>query len=122
MLFIEKRKNNLRKKIKALRIASELTCENMAHDLEISTASYHKMETGKSKLSLDRLLRICEILKISPSELFSSLAIDNQKQKNTQESELTEMLELYRKNESLSKKLIENLEQKLITLDKKKAD
>lgn len=38
------------------------TYENMAHELDITPAAYRKIETGETKLSVERLMKISEIL------------------------------------------------------------
>lgn len=38
------------------------TFENMAHELDITPAAYRKIEIGDTKLSVERLLRIADIL------------------------------------------------------------
>jgi Helix-turn-helix. len=38
------------------------TYENMAEELDITPAAYRKIETGETKLSVERLIRISEIL------------------------------------------------------------
>ena len=38
------------------------TYENMAHDLHITPAAYRKIETGETKLTLERLFKIADIL------------------------------------------------------------
>ena len=58
------------KKIREVRKTKGLTNENMANDLEISTAAYSKLEQNKTALTLNRLLKIKDILEISLSDLF----------------------------------------------------
>jgi transcriptional regulator with XRE-family HTH domain len=51
--------------IKKVREFKNYTQEFMAECLGISTKSYSNIETGESKLYLDRLIKICETLEIS---------------------------------------------------------
>lgn len=50
-----------------------LTLENMANDLGISHSAYRKTENGQSKLTVERLLQIAEILDVSVSELLDEV-------------------------------------------------
>ncbi len=61
-------------KIRNLRLSRGYTQEYMAEKLGIDTVNYGRIERGKSKLTLDRFLKICEILQVSPAELLN----DNQ--------------------------------------------
>lgn len=57
-----------------LRIQRNLTQEQMGEKLNISTSAYCKIEYGETDLTLQRLLKIADILKISPMELFGHLS------------------------------------------------
>ena len=57
------------RKIMLLRSKKGYTYENMANELDITTAAYRKIETGETKLSLERLFKIAEILQESVSSL-----------------------------------------------------
>lgn len=46
-----------------------LTYENVALELEISTAAYRKIETGETKLTLERLFKLSTILDASIIDL-----------------------------------------------------
>jgi transcriptional regulator with XRE-family HTH domain len=48
--------------IEKLRKEKKLSREDMAYHLDISLEAYRKIENGITKLSLDRLEQICEIL------------------------------------------------------------
>ena len=50
------------KKIIQGRNRKRYTYENMAVELDITTAAYRKIETGETKLTLERLFRISNIL------------------------------------------------------------
>ena len=43
----------------------------MAHDLHITPAAYRKIETGETKLTVERLFKIAEILDIKVSDLLN---------------------------------------------------
>ncbi len=63
--------NEILEKIRNLRLSHGYTQEYMAEKLNIDTVNYGRIERGKSKLTLDRFLKICEILQISPTELLN---------------------------------------------------
>lgn len=55
--------------IRKMRIDRELSQENVAFNLQISQSSYAKMESGQSKLSIDRLYQLASFFKISAEDL-----------------------------------------------------
>jgi len=63
---------NVVKRIIALRSKRGYTYDNMADELDITPAAYRKIETGKTKLSVERLFQIAEILKESVSNLLDA--------------------------------------------------
>lgn len=60
------------------------TFENMAHELDITPAAYRKIETGETKLSVERLMKISEIL---GEDLSNLLDIDTKNVFNNQSNE-----------------------------------
>jgi len=56
-------------KIISIRIKNGYTLENMAHELDITPAAYRKIETRETKLTVERLFCIAEILKAPLSDL-----------------------------------------------------
>jgi len=58
-------------KIRELREQKKLTQEYIAKELEISTKSYSNIENNESKLSIERLFKISDILE-TPIEYFFS--------------------------------------------------
>lgn len=58
------------KKIREVRKFRGLSHENMAHELNISSSAYNKLERSETTLSLERLLKIKEILELPFSDLF----------------------------------------------------
>ena len=57
--------------IERLRKEKKLSREEMAHQLDISLEAYRKIENGTTKLSLDRLSQICDILETSIIDILS---------------------------------------------------
>lgn len=66
--------NDLKKivgqRLQLLRIEKNLTQEQMGEQLNLSTSAYCKIEYGETDLTLTRLNKIAEILKMSATELF----------------------------------------------------
>ena len=58
-------------KITQYRNRKGYTYENMAHNLHITPAAYRKIETGETKLTVERLFKIAEILDIKVSDLLN---------------------------------------------------
>ncbi len=58
------------KKIRDVRKIKGLSHENMAHELQISPSAYNKLERSETTLSLERLLKIKQVLELPFSDLF----------------------------------------------------
>ena len=56
-------------KIRAIRTQQKISQEQMAERLDLTPQAYSKIESGKTKLSLDRIQRIAQILNIDVTEL-----------------------------------------------------
>lgn len=67
------------KKIAEIRTRKGFSYENMAHDLDLSTSAYRKIETGETKLTVERLVDISRILE---TPLNDFLETDSQKNFN----------------------------------------
>ncbi len=57
-------------KIRMLRLSKGYSQEYIASRIGIETVNYGRIERGQAKLTVERLLKICEILEVSPSDLF----------------------------------------------------
>lgn len=55
--------------IRRLRLDRELSQENVAFNLQISQSSYAKLESGQSKLSVDRLYQLAAYFNVPIEEL-----------------------------------------------------
>lgn len=60
---------NTIEKIKRIRIEKGYTQEYMAEKLFIDTVNYGRIERGQSKLTIDRLFKIAEILNVKVEDL-----------------------------------------------------
>ena len=56
-------------KIRAIRTQQKISQEQMAERLDLTPQAYSKIESGKTKLSLDRIQQIAQILNIDVTEL-----------------------------------------------------
>jgi transcriptional regulator with XRE-family HTH domain len=71
--------NEVLEKIKTLRLLKGYTQEYMATRLEMDPSNYGRIERGEAKLTLERFLKICQILDESPSYfLGESESVDNE--------------------------------------------
>jgi len=104
--------------------------EFMADKLEISPAAYYKIESKTTKLSVERLLRISDILKISLIELFEigpgnvynqefkdQSANQNQEFRDNSANQLTQ--NIYNDNKALTDRYINRLEEEIESLKAK---
>ena len=94
-------------KITQLRNRKGFTYENMADELELTTAAYRKIETGETKLSVERLFRISNILEASISE-FLEFDQNHFVQNNySSESVISQRIEnYYQDNKEITEQLI----------------
>lgn len=56
-------------RIKKIRIAKSISQLEMAELLNISQSAYAKIERGRTRLDVERLIEICHILSVEPSEM-----------------------------------------------------
>lgn len=84
----------INERIRLLRLTKNYTQIYMAEELGIDAANYSRLENGQSKLTVDRLEKICEILEINIDLLLSSdLGIKKINNSNENEEILREILE-----------------------------
>lgn len=104
------------KKINEIRNRKGFSYENMAHDLDISVSAYRKIETGETKLSVERLVDISKILETPINEILES---DFQKKFNQEIHEhgtgyqAVDNIKIYYEYSEISKKLIEAYEKQI---------
>jgi transcriptional regulator with XRE-family HTH domain len=63
--------------IKTIRLAKGYTNEYMAHKLDITASAYSKIEKGYTKLSVDMLNKISNILEIALVDLLKATEDNN---------------------------------------------
>ena len=81
----------LGKNIKYYRKQKQLTQEQMAEQLDLSLGFISQVERGITKMSLDTLVDVCDLLGCSAAELLDNVQINREK------TELDDFLSLYEK-------------------------
>ena len=109
--------NNITKKIAAARARKGFSFDNMAHELSITPAAYRKIEIGKTKLTVERLFQISEILEVSLSEL---LEIGNDLFQQTNNENATgyqqKIENFYQENKEMTQNLLESMKDEIAHL------
>ena len=106
-------------KITQYRNRKGFTYENMADELELTSAAYRKIETGETKLSVERLFRISNILETPVNELLD-LDKNHFVQNNyNSESIISQRIEnFYQENKEITTELIKAKDQLIEVLQK----
>lgn len=106
-------------KIAQYRNKKGYTYENMAHELELSPAAYRKIETGETKLTVERLFRISNILEAPIDELLD-LDKNHFVQNNySNESVFSQRIEnFYQENKEITEQLIKAKDDLIAHLEK----
>lgn len=83
------------------------TYENMANELELTPAAYRKIETGETKLTVDRLFRISAILE-APIDDILGIEKNNYTQNNyNTDSVFSQSIEnFYQENREITEQLV----------------
>ena len=95
-----------------------LSHENMAFEINISQPAYTKLLQNKTKLTVERLYKIAEILEVNVSELMG-LETQNQFNQTNKDSSLGQLFQtqqienFYQENKEQYQKIIELYEQRL---------
>lgn len=103
------------KKVRDRRKSLGLSHENMAFELNMSPSAYNKLERFETTLSLERLLKISEILKMSISEVFEIKTGDilNQELKD---NSIGKVETLYQENKDIYEKLLKSKDEQITLL------
>ena len=103
------------KNIASTRTKKGYTYENMAHELSITPAAYRKIETGETKLTVERLFHISEILKASLTDLLEIGDVFHQtNQENATGFQRIERIEnFYQENKEIYEKLLQSKEEQI---------
>ena len=109
---------NVIRKIATVRTKKGYSYENMAHELSITPAAYRKIETCETKLSVERLFRISEILKTSISNL---LEIGNEVFQQTNNENATgyqqKIEHFYQEYKEVYEKLLQSKDEQIALLN-----
>ncbi|MDR2293381.1 MAG: helix-turn-helix domain-containing protein [Prevotellaceae bacterium] len=113
--YMEKTKiENVIRNISLARTKKGYTYENMAAELSLTPASYRKIEVGETKLTVERLFQISEILNVSLSDL---LEIDNAVFQQTNSANATGYLQqvanFYQENKEIYEKLLQSKDKQI---------
>ncbi len=91
--------------------------ENMADELGITVSGYRKIETGDTKLTVERLFKIASILDITLSELLSLdkdiLSQHNHDNENVYQQKIDNF---YQENKDIYEKLIQSKDEQIALL------
>ena len=105
------------KRIISIRTKKGFTLENMADELDITPASYRKIETGQTSLSVARMFCIAEILKVSLADL---LEIGNDTFQQTNNENATgyqqKIENFYQENKEVYEKLLKSKDEQISLL------
>ena len=117
---MEKNKiENLIKKIISVRLMKGFSYEYMAEKLSLSSAAYRKIETGETKLTVERLFKIAEIYELSLLEL---LEIDKElfhQVNNENSTGYQQKIEhFYQENKEVYEKLLQSKDEQISLLKK----
>ena len=106
-------------KIAQYRNKKGYTYENMADELELTPAAYRKIETGETKLTVERLFRISAILE-TPINEFLEIDKNTFVQNNySNESVFQQKIEnFYQENKEITEQLIKAKDQLIEQLQK----
>lgn len=93
------------------------TYENMAHELDITAAAYRKIETGETKLSVERLMKIADILEAKLEELLD-LKADKiyQQEFKDNSNNYQEFQNLHQENKEVYQELIKSKDDQIALL------
>jgi len=105
-------------KIKEIRKQKGYSHEYLAHELDISQVAYSKLEKNETKLSVERLYKLAEILETPINEFLDTKTNSVFNQHNHDNSTgYQEVQNLYQENKEKTEKIIELYEARLKDTD-----
>lgn len=119
-MVMENSTDNVLEKIRELRKKRGFSHENMADELHISQAAYSKIEKNETKLTVDRLFHIAEILEAPVYELLDVTPNNIYNQQNFYDASVRyqDIQNLYQENMEKSEKIEKLYEERLKDKDK----
>lgn len=95
------------------------TYENMADELELTPAAYRKIETGETKLTVERLFRISAILETPISEFLQIDGVNLMQNNYNNANVFQQKIEhFYQENREITEQLIKAKDQLIEQLQK----
>ena len=115
---MEKRKvDNVIRKIASVRMKKGYSYENMAHELSITPAAYRKVETGETKLTVERLFKISELLDTSLPDLLETGNDTFQQTNNDSATGYQQKIEnFYQESKEVYEKLLQSKDEQIALL------
>lgn len=106
--------------IKRLRKEKGYSHEYIAHELDISQVAYSKLEKNETKLTVERLYKLAEILGVEVSELLDLKATNqfNQTNKENSTGYLQQIEHFYQENKEQNQKIVELYEARIQDKDR----
>lgn len=106
-------------KIAQYRNKKGFTYENMADELELTPAAYRKIETGETKLTVERLFRISAILETPINEILELDKVSLQQNNYNANGVYQQKIEhFYQENKEITEQLIKAKDQLIEQLQK----
>lgn len=107
-------------KIKVIRKEKGYSHEYIAHELNISQVAYSKLEKNDTKLTVERLFKIAEILDVEIGELLDIKHGNQLNQTNNENSTgyLQQIEHFYQDSKEQNEKIIQLYEARLLDKDK----
>lgn len=111
---------NVLENIKRKRKQKGYSHENMAHELDISQVAYSKIEKSDTKLSVERLYKLAEILETSVLDLLNEHTENEFNQTNSDSAigYQQQILNLYQDDKTKTEKIIQLYEARLKDKDR----
>jgi len=114
---VQEKLKKMTEKIASVRIRRGYTLEYMAHELDLTQASYRKIEIGETHLTVERLFQISEILNVSLPEL---LEIGNDVFNQTNNERATDYQQkienFYQESKEVYEKLLQSKDEQIALL------
>ena len=107
--------NKVLEKIKEIRKQKGFSHEYIAHELEISQVAYSKLEKSETKLTVERLYKLAEILETKVTDLLNEQPENEFNQTNTDSSigYQQQIENLYQEDKEKTTKIIDLYEERL---------
>ena len=113
---MEKKVEQVISKIVSIRSKNGYTLENMAHELDITPAAYRKIEMGETKLTVERLFCIAEILKVPLSDLLDTENMLQQTNNENATGYQQKIANFYQDNKEVYEKLLNSKDEQISLL------